>query len=54
MTILKKVLTAGISACGGGLVLYSLQKHDLDKFKAHASWTTNYMSAVPWDFNWDR
>ncbi|XP_054276833.1 serine/threonine-protein phosphatase Pgam5, mitochondrial-like isoform X2 [Macrosteles quadrilineatus] len=54
MTVLKKVLATGISACGGGLVLYSLYNQNLEKFKVNASWTTNYTPQVPWDFNWDR
>lgn len=54
MSVLNKLLTAGISACGGGYIMYALKKYDSDSFKVNASWTTNHDPSVKWDFNWDR
>uniref|UniRef100_A0A1B6EGW0 Serine/threonine-protein phosphatase PGAM5, mitochondrial n=1 Tax=Clastoptera arizonana TaxID=38151 RepID=A0A1B6EGW0_9HEMI len=59
MTVLsrcQKYLTAGISACGGALLMYygiNLKKND-ERWIAHASWTTNYTPSCQWDYNWDR
>lgn len=52
--MLKKILTVGVSACSGGLVVYSLNTYNTDNFKANASWTTNFNPSVKWDSNWDR
>lgn len=54
MAILKRMVSIGLSACGGGLVLYSLHKNNEDHFKVNASWTTNSMPSTKWDYNWDR
>uniref|UniRef100_A0A1B6J4Q5 Serine/threonine-protein phosphatase PGAM5, mitochondrial n=1 Tax=Homalodisca liturata TaxID=320908 RepID=A0A1B6J4Q5_9HEMI len=53
MTVFK-LISAGISACGGGFILYSLNNYNFDHFKVNASWTTNFNPTTKWDSNWDR
>lgn len=55
MTIIKRVLSIGISACGGGLVLHSLINYNKEKVPSvNASWTTHFSPSTEWDYNWDR
>lgn len=57
MTILKKILTVGVSALSGGLVAYSLNNNNYnnsDSFKANAISTSDFNQYAKWDWNWDR
>lgn len=52
----QKYLTAGITACGGALIMYYGIGYNSnnEQWTAHSSWTTNFTPSCQWDYNWDR